>query len=262
MGAEKISVITISYNSENTIERTFQSVLTQSYRPLEYVLVDGGSKDGTIALIEKYIPQFEAVGINVNFKSEPDKGISDAFNKGILRATGGIIGIINSDDQLAENALTYISDTFTAETDVVCGDCLWIDEANGLKYIRKSKMKLEKLKYEMVLMHPTCFVRKSAYEKYGLFDVQLKCVMDKDLLARFYKNGVKFAYVPKVIAIMSAGGVSDANADRVFREGIEVAVRNGVPRWKALVRNRYKMIRLKVINFVKHHKKVWVIISK
>lgn len=262
MGAEKISVITISYNSENTIERTFQSVLTQSYRPLEYVLVDGGSKDGTIALIEKYIPQFEAAGITVNFKSEPDKGISDAFNKGILRATGDIIGIINSDDQLAENALTYISDTFTAETDVVCGDCLWVDEVNGLKYIRKSKMKLEKIKYEMVLMHPTCFVRKSAYEKYGLFDVQLKCVMDKDLLARFYKNGAKFAYVPQVIAIMSAGGVSDANADRVFDEGIEVSVRNGVPRWKAELRVKYKGIFHMLKRYVKRHKRLWSVIKK
>lgn len=262
MGAEKISVITISYNSENTIEKTFRSILTQSYRPLEYVLVDGGSTDGTIDLIKRYIPQFEAAGISVNFRSEPDKGISDAFNKGVLRATGDIIGIINSDDQLAESALTYISNTFKIETDVVCGDCLWIDEAHELEYVRKSKMALKKLKYEMVLMHPTCFVRKSAYEKYGLFDVHLKCVMDKDLMARFYRNGANFAYVPQVIAIMSAGGVSDANTDRVFEEGIEVAVRNGVPHWKALMRNGYKMRRLRLINVIKRHKRVWSIVTK
>lgn len=165
---EKISVITISYNSAKTIEKTFQSVLSQSYRPLEYVLVDGSSTDGTIDLIQSFIPKFEASGIEVSFKSEPDKGISDAFNKGIERATGEIIGIINSDDQLAENSLNYISEAFDGNTDVICGDCLWVDKEHGLSYIRKSKIEeLKKLKYEMVLMHPACFVGKSAYNKWG-----------------------------------------------------------------------------------------------
>lgn len=248
MGAEKISVITISYNSENTIERTFQSILTQSYRPLEYVLVDGGSKDGTIALIEKYIPQFEAVGINVNFKSEPDKGISDAFNKGILRASGDIIGIINSDDELALNALDKVCEAFQENTGVVCGDCLWIDEAHGLKYVRKSKInQLSKIKYEMVLMHPTCFVRKAVYEKYGTFDVNLKLVMDKDLMARFYKENVKFTYIPEIIAIMTAGGVSDSNIERVFEEGKIVALRYGGVAWYVNLRFKYKEVRMRVV---------------
>ena len=163
--AEKVSIITISFNSIKTIEKTFESILQQDYRPLQYVLVDGGSKDGTIELIKKYIPVFEEKGIEVNFKSESDKGISDAFNKGIQRATGGIIGIINSDDCLNINAVSEVCKAFDEETDVVCGDCLWIDEDNGLKYVRKSKLNLKKLKYEMVLMHPTCFVKKQAYEK-------------------------------------------------------------------------------------------------
>ena len=163
--AEKISIITISYNSKNTIEKTILSILGQSYRPLEYVFVDGGSKDGTINLIKKYIPELEKAGIEVNYKSEPDKGISDAFNKGIQRSSGDIIGIINSDDQLMDEALMKIADAFTPTVDIVCGDCLWIDAERNLQYIRKSKMQLKKLKYEMVLMHPTCFVRRTAYEK-------------------------------------------------------------------------------------------------
>lgn len=110
--AEKISIITISYNSQKTIEKTILSILGQSYRPLEYVLVDGGSKDGTIELIKKYIPELEKAGIEVNYKSEPDKGISDAFNKGIQRSSGDIIGIINSDDQLMDEALMKIADAF------------------------------------------------------------------------------------------------------------------------------------------------------
>lgn len=248
---EKISVITISYNSEKTIEKTFQSVLAQTYRPLEYVLVDGESKDGTISLIKRYIPRFEAAGIEVNFKTEPDMGISDAFNKGITRSTGDIIGIINSDDLLLENALNFIISEFDRLTEVVCGDCLWIDEKREIQYIRKSKMNLNKLKFDMVLMHPTCFVRKDAYEKYGKFDVNLKYVMDKDLMSRFYRKGAKFKYTPHVITAMSSGGASDVNANKVFDEGVIVAVRNGVPKWKAILKNDYKRVRLCVVNIIK-----------
>lgn len=253
---EKVSIITISYNSEKSIEKTMLSVLEQSYRPLEYVLVDGRSTDGTIQLIESYIPKFQEAGIETNFKSEPDKGISDAFNKGIERPTGDIIGIINSDDALSENALEMVAEVFEeqSEAGVVCGDCLWIDETNRLQYIRKSKMELKKLKYEMVLMHPTCFVRKSVYEKYGTFDVNLKYIMDKELMARFYQNGVQFSYIPKTIAIMHSGGASDLNSDKVFDEGIDVAVKYGVPRWKAVLRSNYKRYRMKVVNFTKKSK--------
>lgn len=248
---EKISVITISCNSEKTIEKTFVSILAQTYRPLEYVLVDGDSKDGTISLIEKYIPRFKLEGIEVNFKSEPDNGISDAFNKGIERATGSIIGIINSDDRLERDALINIISAFDESIDVVCGDCMWIDEHNGLKYVRKSCMELEKLKYEMVLMHPTCFVRKTAYKKYGVFDLNLRFAMDKDLMARFYRQGAKFKYVPNIIASMSAGGVSDVNTEKVLREGVIVAVRNGVSEWDAYTRYEYKKIKHKCICLLK-----------
>lgn len=261
---EKISVITVSYNSERTIEKTFQSVLAQTYRPLEYVLVDGGSKDKTIELIQKYIPIFEQTGIKVNFRSEPDDGISDAFNKGIQRATGEIIGIINSDDQLSCDILKKIAVVFHQNKDVgvVCGDCLWIDEDRGLQYVRKSEMELKKLKYEMVLMHPTCFVRKTVYDQYGLFDVSLKYVMDKDLMARFYSNGVKFKYVSEIITSMKAGGASDANAKAVFEEGIIVATRNGVPKWKAIIRSKYKWGRLKIVEKVKRNKFLWKVFGK
>lgn len=259
---EKISVITISYNSKGTIEKTYQSILDQHYRPLEYVLVDGGSTDGTIELIEKYIPVFQSQGIEVSFKSEKDRGISDAFNKGILRASGEIIGIINSDDQLSQNALEKVEKAFRSkDVGVVCGDCLWVDEVNKLRYIRKSKMNLKKLKFEMVLMHPTCFVRKTMYERYGLFDVSLKYVMDKDLMSRFYRNGVQFKYIPEVLTCMSAGGTSDTNAKRVFDEGILVATRNGVPRIYATVRSVYKGIRLKAVNKVKKSEKIWKMIK-
>ena len=241
--AEKVSIITVSYNSENTIERTIRSVLTQSYRPLEYVIIDGDSKDDTVLIIQKYIPLLEKFGIEVNYQSEPDRGISEAFNKGIRKASGDIVGIINSDDQLAEDILYDIVRTFDEQTDVVCGDCLWIDKVHNINYVRKSHIKkLKKLKYEMVLMHPSCFVRKTTYEKYGVFDVDLKYAMDKDLMARIFQKGGTFQYIPKVIAIMQAGGVSDTDLKEVYAEGVQIAARNGVPKWKAQLRKKYKSL--------------------
>lgn len=262
MKGEKISVITISYNSESTIRNTIESVLSQTYRPLEYVIVDGRSSDKTEEIIMSYRARLINSGIEFSYKSESDKGISDAFNKGIKRATGTIIGIINSDDQLAEDALTVIAESFDASVDVVCGDCLWIDKANKIEYIRKSKMDLNKLKYRMVLMHPTCFVRKKAYDIYGTFDINLKCVMDKDLLARFYKSGAKFKYVPSVLAIMSAGGVSDLNSQKVIEEGIEVAIKNGAPRFWVLARFSILAQKHKIIAWMKNNTKLWYLIKK
>lgn len=261
--AEKISVITISYNSIKTIEKTFESILNQKYRPLEYVLVDGGSTDGTLELIESYIPKFSKAGIEVNFKSERDNGISDAFNKGIYRATGDIIGIINSDDQLMPESLMKVMQEFAnSNSDVVCGDCLWNDEENGMEYVRKSKIQLQRLKFQMVLMHPSCFVKKVAYEKYGVFDTKLKYVMDKDLMARFYKNGAKFSHISGVLTRMSAGGASDANAKKVYEEGIIVAMRNGVPKWYAVLRAIYKWYRLKLVTALKNNRLFGIFLRK
>ena len=262
MNGEKVSIITISFNSGSTIEKTIQSVLSQQYRPLEYVLVDGKSSDGTIELIEKYIPILLKAGIEVVFKSEPDHGISDAFNKGISRSSGSIIGIINSDDQLSENAVEVVANNFASDIDVLCGDCLWVDSYHDLMYIRKSKMKLEKLKYEMVLMHPACFVRKTAYLNGGGYNTEFKYVMDKELMARLYRKGAHFKYLPQTLAIMSAGGVSDANSRKVFQEGIEVAVQNGVPRWYAVVRSKYKVFALIIISKIKSSKLLWTLIHK
>lgn len=253
MIGEKISIITISYNSKNTIERTFESVLKQSYRPLEYVLIDGGSNDGTVDLINAYIDVFEKEGIEISYVSEKDHGISDAFNKGILRASGTIIGITNSDDCIAEDVLKKVAETFDDRTDVLCGDCVWNDEKNNISYIRKSKIeKLNKLKYEMVLMHPTCYVRKEAYKKYGTFDIELKYVMDKDLMARFYKNGAVFKYIPIVISEMSSGGVSDLNYMKVFEEGVIVAKKNGASNLEAQLHRIYKIFKMKMIKVIRN----------
>ena len=114
----------------------------------------------------------------------------------------------------------------------------------------------------MVLIHPTCYVRKRTYNKFGKFDCSLKCVMDKDLMARFYRNNAKFKYIDSVLSIMSAGGVSDVDTSRVYREGVAVAIRNGVPKWYAELRWRVMAVRAYVIGKAKKNKRLWNILRK
>lgn len=245
--AEKISVITISYNSINTIEKTFKSILAQSYRPLEYVLVDGGSTDGTIELIQQYIPVFQKSGIEVNFKSEKDRGISDAFNKGVQRSSGDIIGITNSDDVLLEGTLEYVANNFPKTIDVFYGDCLWMDTDRNLVYVRKSSSDLSDLKIRLKVLHPATYIRKDAYTKYGLYDVSFRFCMDKDLLARIQRLGGTFLYAEKTLVAVSAGGASDKNLRGVNKEGERIAVANGVPKLRAkwIYATNYWLVKLK-----------------
>ena len=114
----------------------------------------------------------------------------------------------------------------------------------------------------MVLMHPTCYVRKSTYEKNGVFDTELKCVMDKDLMARFYKNNARFDYVDDIISIMSSGGVSDVDVKRVYKEGVLVAMRNGVPRWFAEIRWRVMAVKASVVRIIKKNRIMWSFLCK
>lgn len=247
--SEKVSIITISFNSEQVIEKTIKSVLGQSYRPLEYVFVDGASKDKTVNRIKEYIPILEEKGIEVKFISEPDKGISDAFNKGIIMATGSIIGITNADDAIAENATEEIASNFPQDIDVYYGNLLWVDNERGISYIRKSSENLRDLKIRLKILHPATYVRRSAYEKYGVYNTDFKYCMDKELLARMQRKGAKFQYCDQVFSIVTAGGVSDKNLRGVIEEGKRIAVENGIPKiavefifWKNSV-----MVKLKAL---------------
>ena len=174
----RISVITITYNSAATLEETIRSVTSQDYPALEYVIIDGGSTDGTLDIVQKYKEQIQVV------VSEPDNGISDAFNKGIARATGEIIGIINSDDILLPGALQAVAEAYDPQVDVYSGLILFWDE--------KAR-----------------FVRKDAYQRYGLYRVDLRYMMDIELLVRFYKQGARFLLVENPLAKFRIGGTTN-----------------------------------------------------
>lgn len=197
----KISIITVTFNSVKTLERTIKSVIEQQYHNLEYIIVDGGSKDGTLNIIDRYKDYI------ANWVSEPDKGISDAFNKGIAMATGDIIGIINSDDGLLPGALDAIANAYEEDVDVYRGNMQYWNEEKNTRYTEQPSMHF---RYDgrNRIDHSSTFVSKAAYEKYGIFDVECHYVMDYDLLMRFEKAGAKFKHVDETLAFFTMGGVT------------------------------------------------------
>ncbi len=205
----KISIITISYNSEKTIEETIQSIVSQEYPNLEYLIIDGGSKDKTLDIVEKYRDKISVV------ISEPDKGISDAFNKGIQHATGEIVGIINSDDILLPGALQSIADAYDTNIDVYSGNVLFWDDNNNNTCISKPDIDFSKLKLQYGVAHPSRFIRKDAYEKWGGYDLRFRYNMDTNLLCRFYQNGAKFVHIDKELTKFRMGATT---ADPIYKK--------------------------------------------
>lgn len=208
------SIITICYNSEKTLERTIRSVLNQSYKDIEYIIVDGASTDGTLGILKKYEPLFEG---RMKWKSEPDKGIYNAMNKGILRATGEIIGIVNSDDWLEPDAIENIVKIAEATKDyqncIFCGS-LKFHYKNGDVQLMKSDenkfqegMKRNSLNYGAY--HPSMVVGNQVYAIVGLFDENFNVIADTDFINRCYKSGIKFVFTEHVVNNMSDGGASN-----------------------------------------------------
>ena len=218
----KFSIITVSFNSEKTIERTIQSVLAQTYTDLEYIIIDGASQDGTINIVRKYEPAFYG---RLKWISEPDNGIYDAMNKGIAMAKGEIVGIVNSDDWLERDALETIV-TFQHKSGMLLNTiyCGWINfhYFNGTIQIMKTDHNVLQSwakKYQMAgIRHPAVFVQKSVYDKYGVFDERMKVLADTDLILRFYFGGVKFLYPEKVLSNMSDGGVSNRHLMKAYND--------------------------------------------
>ena len=205
----RISIVTITYNSEKTLEGTIKSIISQNYDNIEYLIIDGGSKDGTLEIVKRYQDYISY------FVSEPDKGISDAFNKGVGQATGEIVGIINSDDFLMPNALQAIAQSYKPDVDVYSGNVIFWNEKTNDKFSVKPDVSFEKLKIQFGVAHPGRFIRKDAYEKYGMYDISCRYMMDVELLCRFYKSGARFAHIDKDLAKFRMGGTT---SDSIFRK--------------------------------------------
>ena len=212
----KVSVITIVYNAVDTIENTIQSVIEQTYPNIEYIIIDGGSTDGTLQIIEQYKNSISKI------VTGPDKGIADAFNKGIALATGDWIGMINADDWYAYNAIERVMLNVSANDTICCGNLTLIGE-NGFALCKKSKVRW--LNLGMYVMHPTCFVRKEVYQRIGLYDTSLKIAVDFDMFLRIKSRGFKIKYIKEMIAFMRTGGTS-SNVVQMHQEELIVMRRH------------------------------------
>lgn len=207
-----VSIITIVYNGEKHLQQTIESVLAQSYKHIEYLVVDGGSTDNSLDIIKSFDNRI------TGWKSEKDRGISDAFNKGLAMAKGEIIGIINADDWYETDTVEKAVDSIR-ECDIVYGDLRLIKDGKSDFVLKGSHQFLES---EMTINHPTVFVRKACYSQWGLFDEKYKCAMDYELMLRFKISGSQFKYIPLVLANMRWEGMSDSKWLLGCRETLEI----------------------------------------
>lgn len=233
----KVSIVTVSYNSAATIKSAIESVLAQDYSDIEYIIVDGGSTDNTMEIVETY-------GAKLKWISEPDNGIYDAMNKGLKMATGDVIGNLNADDFYANHeVISKVVKAFESQNvDAVYADIQYVDEQDTSKILRNWIAKpYDKSNFLMGWMppHPTFFLKRKAYDVYGVYNDSFVSAGDYEMMLRMlYKHGLKAAYINEVTVKMRAGGVSNAsfkNRIRANREDRRAWNINGLkPRWYTL----------------------------
>jgi glycosyltransferase involved in cell wall biosynthesis len=204
----KISIITVIWNNKETIKNAIDSVLEQTYKNIEYIIIDGASTDGTIDVVKSYGDKI------TKFVSEKDKGLYDAMNKGIVLATGDIVGILNSDDfYIDEFVIEKVVKEFEdKKVDSVYADLVFVKPKNldkTVRYYDSSHFNPSKFAYGWMPAHPTFFVKKKIYDKHGVFRTNFKIAADFDLLARFlYTHKISYSYMQEVLVKMRTGGVS------------------------------------------------------
>lgn len=232
MRQQQISIITVCFNSEKTIERSFKSVLNQTSRQLEYIVIDGKSTDATIDIIKQYDEIFEKTEIDFFYISEPDTGIYEAMNKGIRKSKGSLIGILNSDDYFENDVVEFIKNALSENPDIgiFYGYIrTLIDSKEFMIYRYNYDNYLTNLKtgYYAAAQHPTCFINRAVYETIGLYDTQFKLAADYDFLIRAKKNNINFMALDKIITNFSLSGVSVSTPEHIrFKERYEVLYKN------------------------------------
>ena len=206
-----VSVITVCLNSQEHLEQAIKSVIEQSYDNIEYIIVDGGSSDGTLDIIRRYENE------TAYWVSEPDREIYDAINKGISHSTGEIVGIINSDDWYEPHAVQVVVEEWLKHRDakVIYGNMMNVTETPQKTFYLESKPNIQLMKKQMGIYHPSCFITRDIYRR-EKYDLKFRLAADYALLLKLYLRGVKFHYVNRVLAYFRAGGASFSY--RIYKE--------------------------------------------
>lgn len=221
----KVSVITVCYNRKATIEQSIKSVLDQDYPDIEYIVVDGNSSDGTQDSIRKYSDKI------AQYISEPDKGMYDAINKGLARATGDIIGLMHSDDVFYDQqVIAKIVDTFknNPDSDGVYGNGIYVTNDEEQKLVRNrigGEYDYKKLKSGWLPLHPTVYIKKTIIDSYGNYDLKFKIASDTEFLLRYlFKHKIKMSYLNDYVVKMRMGGLSTdyKRAFKVLKEDYQI----------------------------------------
>ncbi|MGB3654861.1 MAG: glycosyltransferase family 2 protein [Rivularia sp. (in: cyanobacteria)] len=207
----KVSIITVVRNNEASIAHAIDSVLSQDYPDIEYIVIDGGSQDATVDIIKSY-----AKKIN-RFISESEEGMYDGMNKGLKLATGNIIGLLNSDDFYEHNRVIseVVEQFILTAADLIFGDIVFVNPQNlhqVIRYYSSAKFHPELLSWGWIPAHTSCFLKREVYEKYGCFKTNYQLAADYELLLRFIKvHQISYSYLPKVLVRMRPRGASNKN---------------------------------------------------
>lgn len=222
MGHQKITIITVSFNSEKTIKKTLESVANQSFEKIEHIIIDGKSSDKTLSIIKKFSHIKKII-------STSDDGVYHAMNKGLELARGDVVGFLNSDDFYAnDEVIATVAREFKkdASLEACYADLIYVSRFKTSKIIRYFKSK----KFKKGLFskgwcppHPTFFVRRSVYQRFGKFDLNYRIASDVDLMMRFLEiHKVKFRYIPEIWVKMRMGGITNKNLKNIWLQNQEI----------------------------------------
>jgi glycosyltransferase len=219
----KVSIITVTYNSEDFLEEAMQSVASQTYKNIEYIVVDGASTDNTLKIIGEYHKE----GVISKFVSEPDEGIYDAMNKGLKIASGDVIGFLNSDDfYINESVIEDVVHSFSdSECDICYGDVVFVSRRNPQKIIRYWKAgeySKKRLQHGWQIPHPALFVKKDLVDKTGRYDLSYEIAGDYDYMIKNLLAAKKVTYLPKPLVAMRWGGKSTSSVSNMIKGNREI----------------------------------------
>lgn len=217
----RISVVTAVYNRADVISDALKSVAQQSYDNVEHVIQDAASNDGTLNVIHQYSTQ------KLSIESRPDTGIYDGINRGICRATGAVIGLMHSDDLFASNnVLSQVAQRFeTEEVDGVYGDLVYVsatDPSRVIRYWKSGPYQPNLLKKGWMPPHPTLYLRREVFERFGVYDTSLRIAADYEAMLRYLvQGGIRLSYLPEVMVRMRVGGESNQSIAKILRKSRE-----------------------------------------